>query len=70
MKEFYYILCGVSTAFIIIKCFKLFSHLFQQIIFRWRYELKTNREAKFHRNKINHEILENSIKFVEKNYLQ
>lgn len=70
MKELIYLILSLIAAFVIFKSFKYLAHAIQHLIFRIRYNIKTAYNDRIHHIKINKELLEHSIKFVEKNYLQ
>ena len=59
-----YVVLGIFTAVVIFKVFKALSSVFRRLIMRINWKTTEHK-----RNKINREILEKSIKFVEKNYL-
>ena len=59
-----YVVLGIFTAVVIFKAFKTLSKIFRRLIMRINWKTTEHK-----RNHINREILEKSIKFVEKNYL-
>lgn len=68
MKELIYPMLGIMAVVVIFKSFKYLTHAAKHLIFRLRYNMKTTHNRIQH-IEINKELLENSIKIVEKNYL-